>query len=546
MRVAVVGSGPAGVAAAGALLEGGLEVEMLDLGHEIEPEALALAERLRQGTASAADRARLAPRRARAGALAGARQLVAKLTGREALLDLTEKARLGSLFTFRDVDWGIPVRIEGRDAPVSRSLARGGLSNVWGAACYPLAAEDYAGWPLAEADLAPHYAAVARLLSLIQPEDALAQVYPLYGGASAGLPLNAPAALLAEHWRRRADELLARGLRCGRARLAVRAEDSDAGSGCRLCGLCLAGCPWDAIYRADWTLAELGRRAGFCYRPGLLVRRFREARGRVLAEVLERGGGAARELEYEALFLAAGTLSSLRIAAESQGAFGRRVRLLDNDVYLLPLLRTAGGRGPDAPLHFGLNELALRVAVEGRALHVQIYCLSPQVLDRVAATLPRRARRALDALRARLLLAFVYLPGADSARLAARVEPGEPVGRLVLEQERGAASRRLARGLVRALRGAAAALGLRPLGPLLRSTPAGHSGGHLAGGLPMVARPGPLETGPDGRLSGAERVYVVDGAALPRLPAQNSTFTLMANAHRIGAGFAARAGGARA
>jgi choline dehydrogenase-like flavoprotein len=545
VTVAVVGSGPSGVAAARALVEGGLEVEMLDVGHEIEPEALALAERLRQGSASAADRARLAPARPASGALARARQLAARLGGRAALLDLTEKARLGSAFAFRGVEWGIPVRIEGRDAPLSRSLARGGLSNVWGAACYPLAAEDYAGWPLAEADLAPHYAAVARLLSLIAPEDELARVYPRYGGSPAGVPLNPPAALLAEHWRSRANDLRARGLAFGRARLAVRAEDSPQGPGCRLCGLCPAGCPWDAIYRADWTLAELVRSPAFRYRPGQLVRRFREEGGRVRAEVLGAGGGAARELEYEALFLAAGTLSSLRIAAESLGAFGRRVRLLDNDVYLLPLLRTAGGSAPDAPLHFGLNELALRVPVEGRALHVQLYCLSPQVLERVAARLPRVARRALDPLRARLLLAFAYLPGEDSARLAARVEPGEPVGRLVLEQERGPASARLARSLVRALRGGASALGLRPLGPPLRATPAGHSGGHLSGGLPMSARPGALETGADGRLAGAGRVYVVDGAALPRLPAQNSTFTLMANAHRIAAGFAARAGAAR-
>jgi choline dehydrogenase-like flavoprotein len=529
------------VAAAGALLDGGLEVEMLDLGHEIEPEALALAGRLREAPGTAADRALLSPPRPRAGGLARARHLLAALSGRAPLLDLTEKARLGSLFVFRDVDWGIPVRAEGRAAPISRSLARGGLSNVWGAACYPLAAEDYAGWPLREADLAPHYAAAARLLSLIQPHDELARVYPLYGESSKGLPLNPPAASLAEHWRRHQSELAARGLCFGRARLAVRAEDGAEGQGCRLCGLCLAGCPWDAIYRADWTLAELGRRAGFRYRPGLLVRRFREEPGRVVASVLERGGGA-RELDYHALFLAAGTLSSLRIAAESQEAFGRRVRLLDNDVYLLLLLRTAGSAGPTARLHFGLNELALRVPVEGRSLHVQVYCLSPQVIERLAAWLPRLVRRGLASLESRLLLAFVYLPAADSARLTARLEAGEPVGRLVLEQSRGPASRRLADGLRRALCDAAGALGLRPLGPALRSTPAGHSGGHLAGALPMSERPGPLETDPDGRLGGAGRVYVVDGAALPRLPAQNSTFTLMANARRIAAGFADRAG----
>ena len=52
MKVGVVGSGPAGVATASALVAGGAEVEMLDFGNEIEPEALALARKLREGTAS--------------------------------------------------------------------------------------------------------------------------------------------------------------------------------------------------------------------------------------------------------------------------------------------------------------------------------------------------------------------------------------------------------------------------------------------------------------------------------------------------------------
>ena len=56
----------------------------------------------------------------------------------------------------------------------------------------------------------------------------------------------------------------------------------------------------------------------------------------------------------------------------------------------------------------------------------------------------------------------------------------------------------------------------------------------------MKRRPAPLETYPDGRLYGTNQVYVVDGAALPGLAAQNSTYTIMANAHRIGTIFAER------
>ena len=47
MRVAVVGSGPAGVAAATALLEAGHSVDMLDVGHLPEPAAEYLAAEIR-------------------------------------------------------------------------------------------------------------------------------------------------------------------------------------------------------------------------------------------------------------------------------------------------------------------------------------------------------------------------------------------------------------------------------------------------------------------------------------------------------------------
>jgi choline dehydrogenase-like flavoprotein len=57
---------------------------------------------------------------------------------------------------------------------------------------------------------------------------------------------------------------------------------------------------------------------------------------------------------------------------------------------------------------------------------------------------------------------------------------------------------------------------------------------HYGATLPMREKPGPLETDRDGRLGGHGEVYVADSAVFPRLPAKGVTFTMMANAHRIG------------
>ncbi len=541
MKVAVVGSGPAGVAVSRALLDadGDVQVEMLDFGNQIEPESDALAEAFRGGLAGPAEHDRLKPARADAGIRENVSHWLKALTGRAPLLDLTEKARLGSLFTFRDVDWGIPASADA--APLSRSLARGGLSNVWGAACYPMVSSDFATWPITEAELVPHYHAAARMLSLSETDDALASVYPIHGTPSAGFSLNAPARELYLHWQTHGDAIRALGVHAGRARLAVREHDDARGVGCQECGLCLSGCPYDAIYRADWTLAELERSPRFTYVPGLLVRRFTEGVDGVSVEALEGQGGPVWTHSYDALFLASGTLSSLRIAAESLGHHDYPVPLVDNDLFLVPLLRTRGETIPTSRLHFTLNELALRVVVDGCPVHLQIYCMSGQVVDRfrpLLDVLPGAARSAVDRALGRLLLGFVYLPGERSTRIRACVEERSPLGHVTLTQQRSRDSRRIAGRFLRFLGRHTRLLGLLPIGPPLRSTPAGHSGGHLAGALPMTRDPGVLQTDRDGRLHGTRRVHVVDGAALTSLPAQNSTYTIMANAHRIGSRFA--------
>ena len=45
---------------------------------------------------------------------------------------------------------------------------------------------------------------------------------------------------------------------------------------------------------------------------------------------------------------------------------------------------------------------------------------------------------------------------------------------------------------------------------------------------------GRYETDRNGRLAGTRAVYIGDSATFPRLPAKNLTFTIMANALRIG------------
>jgi choline dehydrogenase-like flavoprotein len=64
--------------------------------------------------------------------------------------------------------------------------------------------------------------------------------------------------------------------------------------------------------------------------------------------------------------------------------------------------------------------------------------------------------------------------------------------------------------------------------------PGSGAGLHYAGTLPMRATAAPYQTDSSGLLFGTRRVYIVDGACFSSLPAKNLTFTIMANALRIG------------
>jgi choline dehydrogenase-like flavoprotein len=532
MRVAVVGSGPTGVAAASALAEQGHAVEVLDVGHVPGAESAALAGRVRDAVGRGERPGRSLYRALHRGPGGAARS---PLAGLATLLGRVDAARsqkriLGSTFVWDGADEGIPVESH----VVTRSLARGGLSNAWGAACYPWRPGDFAGWPIAADELAPHYARAAELLELEQSKDALERAYPLHGPTVPDAPRNpgSPLERLLGRWRECEAELGAAGVTPGRARLAVRRD------ACTRCGLCFYGCAFGAIWHAGRPLDGLAVR----YRPGCFVQGFREEAGGV--RIVGRGPEGALDERYDALVLAAGVLSSLRIAADSLGLHEHPAPLLDNELFLLPVLAPAARAAWGFRSAFTLGEAVLAIeagVVSTRPLHLQLYTFHEFFLAELAdllRALPAALQDLAWAVLGAFAIAFVYLPGEDSTRASARVVAAAPgPGRIRIDTRTNPESRAILARLLAYLRRLRGPLGFSPVPGLVKTTPFGFHG-HLAGTLPMRASPGPLETDAAGRLSGTARVFVADTAVFSTLPAQNLTFTAMANALRIASGLA--------
>src|SRR6266478_4232686 len=115
-RWVVIGSGPAGVACAKALLDRGKKVQMLDSGLSLESERMELVERLKSSRPEVWNTADVAA--FKAGIDAG-------------ISGLPQKLVYGSDFAYRGAEEHLSVTYA--NVGLRPSLAKGGLSNVWGA-----------------------------------------------------------------------------------------------------------------------------------------------------------------------------------------------------------------------------------------------------------------------------------------------------------------------------------------------------------------------------------------------------------------------------
>lgn len=513
MSTVVIGSGPTGVAAAKALVEAGREVTLIDAGRELEPERMrvfsALAEREpAQWSAGDAERVR------------GTFPVGIKSVGL--------KPAYGSLFPYALDDADLSVVNEA--AETLASLARGGLSNAWGASMLPFRASDIGDWPVSVEDLEPHYEAVLRFVPLAGEHDELDAMFPLYTKPRP-LPRCAQTEMVIARLRRNAAALRERGFSFGGSRLAVVAAPEDRRH-CRDAGLCLYGCPYGSIYNSAQTLAQLIDDGAVDYRPGLYVDRLSEQGEEVRIDFHALGRPHVRSaMRASRAFVACGCISSTRLMLESIGRSPTVHRLVDSQYFVVPLVTPRAAPVGVATQGNTLAQVFLELVdrnVCAHTVHLQIYTFNDLMLAAIAARLPLRQatlERALQPLLGRLLVAQGYLHSCESPGIALHVEPGRV--RLVGERRAVGVSR-----VVRRVARAGHLLGMFPIPGLVQLGAPGKSN-HVGGSFPMRRGPGELESDVLGRLAGFERVHIVDASVFPSIPATTVTLTAMANAHRI-------------
>ena len=519
MSVVVIGSGPAGVAAAHALAHAGHHVCVVDAGDTIEPERMATFDKL----------AELEPESWPVGLAQSARGSF-PVTARRVPL----KPAYGSLFPYALDDMDLPVTRDGVET--LPSLAVGGLSNAWGASVLPVRERDIDDWPIALEDLVPHYAAVLRFMPLAAESDELAEVLPLYTSEARRLRRTPQMDMVLSHLRAHSSPLRAAGFSFGGSRLALDASD-DSPNRCRYGGMCLYGCPYHAIYNAAHTLEQLIHERGVVYRGGVYVDRLVSADGGVTIQAHERRRPASRvELTASRVFVACGAVSSTRLMLASMGREPQSLRLRDSQYFLIPMANARSVPVCTATQGNTLAQVFLELEddrVSRHSAHLQLYGYNDLMLAPIASKLPvgiERLERGLRPLVGRMIVMQGYLHSGDSPGMTLELK-ADGVRLLGDDPAEGIAR---VRRLVRRLTANAHLLGMAPIPGLTQLGRPG-KGNHVGGSLPMRHRPSELETDTMGRVPGWDRVHVVDSSVLPSLPATTVTLSVMANAHRIAA-----------
>lgn len=527
--VIVVGSGPGGANAAVPLVEKGLNVVLLDVGEEDTRYAkLIPPESFRSIRENDTEQHRYFLGDDFEGVPFGKVGLGAQLTPpRQYVMTSAASRRATESSTFQ----------------LSESLALSGLGAAWGAGVFPFSEAEVAGWPISRAELQPHYAAVASRIGTTGGDDALADEL----GEFTTMPpveLDTSAQVVLDRYTSRRDSFTREGFFMGRTPLAICTNPLRGRGPAAYLDMEFWADSDRSVYRPRFTIEELKPRPNFSYEQKRFVRSFAESEAGVEVTAENTESGALETYRARALVLAAGTTSSARIILRSLGRYGQSVPLLCNPYTYVPAVNLRMIGRPARDRRLSLAQLTGLYAPQGRALGMvvtQLFSYRSLMTFKLLKEAPIAYREGLRMMQL-LTSAFAILAinHDDTASALRHCYLGRGVGEsdhLVVNYELSSEE------TARHVRDEAQVIRFfRRLGcwPIKRIHPGHGSSIHYGGTFPMAADGSDLSCDRECRLRATRAVYLADGSPLPYLSAKGLTFTIMANANRVGSLLAER------
>ena len=524
--VLVIGSGAAGTSASFPIVEAGISVLMLDQGrtrpqeHKSDDDMSSLWSKRTNDPAQ------------------WELFLGRDLSGNLNQTDVSPKFRIPS-FRYITEGFAEAYNIEADGVFPTGSLSLGGLTGMWGGGAVGYNDIDLSDYGLQYRDFAESYKRVALRIGVSgKQENIAADEHDWNDVLLPPLPLNSSFEDLydkAQRSRKRSSEF-----ELTRATNAVLSTSSGSRHACNLSNRCLWGCAQRAIYSAEYDVEKLKQ-----------YRNFRHVSGAFVYDIESHSEGFSvhcRDLENlrpdrvfraKTVILAAGTIGSTILAARLNDHKNIDIPLHVHPAFAMAFCNPKYFGHAAAESGFGLAQLFYAIKDADLpercdafgALFSAEGIPASELVDLIPLSRPGAVSLA-RLLIPSLILANCYLPS-RFARCFVRIENRSEAEKVVIHGNRTSQFKNEKSKIVRSIKRNFRTLGLLPLPFSVRNAKLG-SDGHYVGGVPMRRNPDVMETNFSGELTKYKNLFVVDGAALPSLPAKHPTFTIMANADRIG------------
>jgi choline dehydrogenase-like flavoprotein len=519
----VVGSGPSGIACAYTLLKAGHQVTLLDVGFTPEKEFQELVSKYRKDL----DKDDL---------IMNIHHLRKKYSKQSDVQPA--KTLFGSDYPYKIVE----DTFVGKDdnAVVRSSLAKGGFSSVWGANVSCVIPKEINDWPIILDDLKPYYSLLEEIMDISSPKDEMSEIYPINIGQPPTFSLGKQGNDLYESLNNCKINLADDGIYIGRAKLAIGPKYSLDGKGCTPCGLCMHGCPNNAIFNSAFVLEKLRQDNNFTYLPNKLVLRFSEENGKVNLYIKDIETNAESTLECDRLFLACGVINTTCVVARSLNLTDHEFIIKDSQKYIFPLIRWHRSKNCINEKENTADQIYMEIdnpSVSPNIVHLQYYGYNDLLLEPLRQRLGNTTElipKLFSSFFERLMICFVYFHSDDSGAMTLKVHDPAHENKSMgeIKGQFNPKSDAIMKSILHLLRRHRHALGGLPLELGLQTLLPGDSQ-HIGCTLPMSKSPDTYQTDCMGRPSGCERVHIVDSSILPSVPATPFTLTVMANASRI-------------
>lgn len=404
------------------------------------------------------------------------------------------------------------------------SLAKGGLSNLWGGACLPVDKDDIDSWPIGDKDLEPYYKKVAGFMKISGEKDSFQGDFNPKCTSTYRYPLRGQVKHFLEHLDKGRDLFSKVGVRYGRSHLAIDPsidhKDPEYNYG--------------PIFNGSNEINRLVEANKIDYLPGIKIQSFSEEEGKVNVSGIRTSNNRTEVFKGKKVFIATGPVSTALIVMNSTKQSNIKIKLKTNQNVFLPFLTFR--RFKKALIDNDLAQAFIEIKnknTSDRNIHVQVYEYGDYILEpikRIFGDYTKYLKYLFAPIFERIIVFQVMLHSDFSDEVY--IQKCDESSRVISQGISSKVPRNKFKNMIKFINSKARLFGGFTSKLIMFVDPPGASN-HLGCSFPMSLNPKGIESDTLGRINSCENVHIVDSSILPSLPAPTITYTIMANAYRI-------------